>query len=41
VPDRPMLHALRLRLRHPRTGLEMSFEAAPPTDFASFWSSLP
>jgi len=41
VPDRPMLHAWRLRLRHPRSGLEMSFEAAPPTDFASFWSSLP
>ena len=28
--SRPMLHAWRLRLRHPRTGEEMSFEAAPP-----------
>src|SRR5439155_540914 len=27
---RPMLHAWRLRLRHPRSGVEMSFEAAPP-----------
>ena len=41
-PDlaRPMLHAWRLRLRHPRTGEEMSFEAAPPADFQKFWSSL-
>jgi 23S rRNA pseudouridine1911/1915/1917 synthase len=37
---RPMLHAWRLRLRHPRTGEEMSFQAAPPADFQSFWSSL-
>jgi 23S rRNA-/tRNA-specific pseudouridylate synthase len=35
-----MLHAWRLRLRHPRTGIEMSFEAAPPADFGEFWSSL-
>lgn len=41
APDRPMLHAWRLRLRHPRTGAEMSFEAAPPADFESFWSSRP
>jgi 23S rRNA pseudouridine1911/1915/1917 synthase len=39
-PARPMLHAWKLRLRHPRTGAEMSFEAAPPEDFQSFWSSL-
>ncbi|HET9410421.1 MAG TPA: RluA family pseudouridine synthase [Candidatus Dormibacteraeota bacterium] len=39
-PDRPMLHAWRLRLRHPRTGAEMSFEAPPPADFTDFWSSL-
>jgi 23S rRNA pseudouridine1911/1915/1917 synthase len=39
-PARPMLHAWRLRLRHPRTGAEMSFEAPPPEDFQSFWSSL-
>jgi 23S rRNA pseudouridine1911/1915/1917 synthase len=37
---RPMLHAWRLRLRHPRTGIEMSFEAAPPADFDEFWLSL-
>jgi 23S rRNA pseudouridine1911/1915/1917 synthase len=39
-PARPMLHAWRLRLHHPRTGEEMSFEAAPPQDFLSFWSSV-
>jgi len=37
--DRPMLHAWRLRLRHPRTGAEMSFEAPPPPDFERFWES--
>ena len=39
-PPRPMLHAWRLRLRHPRTGAEMSFEAPPPDDFQAYWSSL-
>ncbi len=39
-PARPMLHAWRLRLRHPRTGDEMTFEAAPPADFEAFWESL-
>ena len=39
-PDRPMLHAWRLRLRHPRTGDEMSFETPPPADFEAFWGSL-
>ncbi len=39
-PPRPMLHAWRLRLRHPRTGAEMSFETSPPEDFASYWASL-
>ncbi|OLD39240.1 MAG: hypothetical protein AUI83_23220 [Armatimonadetes bacterium 13_1_40CM_3_65_7] len=39
-PSRPMLHAWRLRLQHPRTGQEMSFEAPPPADFDDFWSSL-
>ena len=39
-PVRPMLHAWRLRLRHPRTGAEMSFEVAPPEDFEAFWASL-
>ena len=38
-PARPMLHAWRLRLRHPRTGAEMTFEAAPPQDFQDFWTS--
>lgn len=37
---RPMLHAWRLRLRHPRTGAEMSFEVAPPQDFTTFWDSV-
>jgi len=37
---RPLLHAWRLRLRHPRTGEEMSFEAPPPADFDEFWSSV-
>ena len=39
-PSRPMLHAWKLRLRHPRTGADMSFEAAPPDDFRAFWASL-
>jgi 23S rRNA pseudouridine1911/1915/1917 synthase len=38
--SRPMLHAWRLRLRHPRTGEEMSFEAPPSPDFDQFWNSL-
>ena len=39
-PARPMLHAWRLRLLHPRTGVQMTFEADPPADFEAFWSSL-
>jgi 23S rRNA pseudouridine1911/1915/1917 synthase len=39
-PQRPMLHAWRLRLRHPTTRAEMSFEVAPPADFEAFWASL-
>jgi 23S rRNA pseudouridine1911/1915/1917 synthase len=39
-PQRPMLHAWRLRLRHPRTRAEMSFEAPAPPDFEAFWASL-
>lgn len=39
-PDRPLLHALRLRLRHPRTGEPMTFEAPPPADFTAFWEGL-
>lgn len=38
--QRPMLHAWRLRLRHPETGQEMTFEAAPPQDFDDFWRSV-
>ena len=37
--ERPMLHAWRLRLRHPRGGAEMTFEAPPPPDFDAFWKS--
>ena len=39
-PDRPMLHAWRLRLLNPRTNEEMSFEVAPPADFQAFWTSI-
>ena len=39
-PQRPMLHAWRLRLRHPTTRAEMSFEVPPPADFEAFWASL-
>jgi 23S rRNA pseudouridine1911/1915/1917 synthase len=39
-PSRPMLHAWRLRLRHPRSKAEMTFEVDPPEDFESFWASL-
>lgn len=35
-PARPMLHAWRLKLRHPKTGGELSFEAEPPADFQAF-----
>ena len=38
--ERPMLHAWRLRLRHPRTGTDMTFEAPPPEDFQRFWAGL-
>ena len=37
---RTMLHAWRLRLRHPGTGQEMTFEASPPDDFAAFLDSV-
>ncbi|HEY8635604.1 MAG TPA: RluA family pseudouridine synthase [Candidatus Dormibacteraeota bacterium] len=39
-PERPMLHAWRLRLLHPRTKAEMSFEVAPPADFDAYWASV-
>ena len=38
--ERPMLHAWRLRLRHPRTREEMTFEAPPPADFQAYWDSM-
>lgn len=37
---RPMLHAYRLRLRHPLTDVEMTFESQPPSDFLETWASL-
>ncbi len=39
-PARPMLHATRLRLRHPGSGQEMTFDAPPPADFAAFLDTL-
>jgi 23S rRNA pseudouridine1911/1915/1917 synthase len=39
-PGHPMLHAWRLRLRHPRTHAEMTFEVRPPADFDDFWASV-
>jgi 23S rRNA pseudouridine1911/1915/1917 synthase len=39
-PGRPMLHAYRLRLRHPSTGELLEFESEPPADFKSFLESL-
>ncbi len=37
---RPMLHASRLRLQHPRTHEEMTFETPPPEDFKRLWEGL-
>jgi 23S rRNA pseudouridine1911/1915/1917 synthase len=37
---RPALHAERLTLRHPRTGLLMTWESPPPSDFEYAWNSL-
>lgn len=39
-PDRPLLHATRLRLLHPTTGEALEFEAPPPADFTTYWESL-
>lgn len=39
-PQRPLLHAWRLRLRHPRTGEPLGFEAPLPDDFSAFWEGL-
>ena len=37
---RPALHAEALSLRHPRTGISMTWEAPPPDDFELAWNSL-
>ncbi|MGH7903584.1 MAG: RluA family pseudouridine synthase [Candidatus Dormibacteraceae bacterium] len=39
-PDRPMLHAWKLSLRHPGTDKTMAFEVAPPADFLVFLESV-
>lgn len=39
-PERPMLHAWRLRLVHPATREPLEFEAPTPADFDAFWESL-
>lgn len=39
-PDRPMLHAWRLRFVHPRTVEAVVLEAPPPADFTDFWARL-
>lgn len=36
VPPRQMLHAWKLRLRHPVKGVEMAFEAPPPQDMLPY-----
>jgi 23S rRNA pseudouridine1911/1915/1917 synthase len=38
--DRPALHAHRLRLRHPGTGVEMDFEAPVPPDLVALLDTL-
>jgi 23S rRNA pseudouridine1911/1915/1917 synthase len=37
---RQALHACRLRLRHPITGVELAFESPLPTDLARAWSAV-
>jgi len=37
---RTMLHAWRLKFRHPATGAAMTFQAEPPADFQSYLESL-
>jgi len=39
-PERPMLHAYRLRFTHPASGASMEYEAPPPADFTAFLESL-
>jgi 23S rRNA pseudouridine1911/1915/1917 synthase len=38
--SRQMLHAWRLRIRHPSTGEEMTFEAPLPEDFQELLEEL-
>ncbi len=38
--ERQALHAVRLALRHPVTRAPMSFEVAPPPDFARAWARV-
>jgi len=37
---RQALHAAHLAFRHPVTGAELSFDAAPPPDFAQAWARI-
>ena len=37
---RQALHATRLAFAHPLSGLPLSFDAEPPTDFASAWRNV-
>jgi 23S rRNA pseudouridine1911/1915/1917 synthase len=39
-PERPLLHAWRLRLRHPSSDHKLEFEAPPPPDFSHWLESL-
>jgi 23S rRNA pseudouridine1911/1915/1917 synthase len=39
-PPRPMLHAWRLHLRHPRADEILEFEVPPPADFTAWLESL-
>lgn len=38
--SRQALHATRLAFAHPISGAPMSFDAAPPADFASAWNNV-
>ncbi len=38
--QRQALHAARLEFEHPASGKRMSFDAAPPPDFAQAWEQL-
>lgn len=40
-PQRQLLHAWRLRLRHPATGAELAFTAPLPADMRQFWIDAP